>query len=234
MRRVTRRARRWFGLILSALRARGKTKYFCIGRNKTGTTSLKVAFLELGFIVGDQRIAEQLHDKFYFRSIFRPIVWYCLTAQVFQDVPFSCPETFKHLDKAYPGSKFILTVRDSPDQWYQSILSFHTKKYGKDGRSPTAAQLKNAKYKWYRRGVPYNVVKLHGTPDTNPYDPSIMKAHYEAHNRSVIDYFRDRPEDLLVINVGNPDDWIRFLRFVGKTSRRSSFPWKKKTEDLPG
>jgi hypothetical protein len=86
------------------VRSRGKVKYFCIGRNKTGTTSLKLTFLDLGFPVGHQRAAEILFDRHYFAGEFRPIINYCRSARVFQDVPFSCPETFKHLDKAAPGS----------------------------------------------------------------------------------------------------------------------------------
>jgi hypothetical protein len=95
-------------------KAAGKVKVFCIGRNKTGTTSLKRAFEDLGYPVGDQRKAEILTGKHYFDGNFQPIIDYCKTAQVFQDVPFSYPETYKYLDKAYPGGKFILTLRDDP------------------------------------------------------------------------------------------------------------------------
>ncbi|MGR9087962.1 MAG: hypothetical protein ACU841_12930, partial [Gammaproteobacteria bacterium] len=35
-------------LEINKYRVRNKTKYFCIGRNKTGTTSLKKAFEDLG------------------------------------------------------------------------------------------------------------------------------------------------------------------------------------------
>ncbi len=88
-------------------KAAGQVKCFCIGRNKTGTTFLKRAFENLGYPVGNQRKAEILTGKYYFEGNFQPIVAYCESAQVFQDVPFSYPETYKHLDKAYPGSKFI-------------------------------------------------------------------------------------------------------------------------------
>jgi len=59
-----------------ARKVRGKTKFFCIGRNKTGTTSLQVAFKELGFIVGRQRPAEILYDQYYYRGEFGPIIEY--------------------------------------------------------------------------------------------------------------------------------------------------------------
>lgn len=141
--------------------AQDKAKYFCIGRNKTGTTSLKKAFEDLGFPIGDQRTAELLADKYYFEKNFLPIIKYCQSAQVFQDAPFSWPETFKHLDQAYPGSKFILTVRDNADQWHQSITRFHSKRFG-NGHLPSADQLRNAKY--INKGYMYKAVKQQGTP----------------------------------------------------------------------
>ncbi len=139
---------------------RGKTKYFCIGRNKTGTTSISKAFEDLGFIVGSQTLAEMLPDQNYFSGVFDPIIEYCKSARVFQDVPFSYPDTFKHLDAAYRGSKFILTVRDDADQWFQSITRFHANMFG-NGLVPTGDDLRNAKY--VKEGFAYNVVRVQGT-----------------------------------------------------------------------
>lgn len=210
-----------------SISSRNKTKYFCIGRNKTGTTSLKVAFEKLGYRVGRQRTAEILYDQFYFKSEFEPIVRYCQSAQVFQDVPFSCPETYKYLDKAFPGSKFILTVRDDAEQWYSSISRFHAKKFGKDGRIPTTEDLKKASY--VRRGFSYNTVLLHGTTDLDPYDKAAMMAHYKQHNRDVIEYFKDRPNDLLVLNLSEDGAYQKFLDFLDIKSSFTEFPWENRT-----
>jgi hypothetical protein len=213
--------------ILNRIRIRGKTKYFCIGRNKTGTTSLKKAFEDLGYVVGNQRAAELLYDKYYFEDNFDPIIKYCETAQVFQDVPFSCFNTLAHLDKAYPGSKFILTIRDSTDQWYNSITKFHAKKFGKGGRIPTAEDLKKATY--VRPGFMQNTMMLHETPESDPYNKEIMFAHYERHNADVLEYFKNRPDDLLVINLSDKDAYQKFVDFIGIDTAFDSFPWENKT-----
>lgn len=209
------------------IEAMSKTKIFVVGRNKTGTTSLKKAFEDLGFPVGDQRVAERLYQDYYFAGDFGPIIRYCKSAQVFQDVPFSAPDTFRHLDKAFPGSKFILTVRDDAEQWYQSISRFHAKKWGRGGRVPTTEDLKEAVY--IRKGAPYNTVRLHGTPDDDPYNKEIMIAHYQRHNQDVMDYFRDRPDDLLVINVSDPTAYQRLVEFLGVNSPYDDFPWVNRT-----
>ena len=100
----------------------GKPKIFCIGRNKTGTTSIKRAFQDLGYRVGKEETAFTFMHS-YAKRDFRPIIRFCRTAQVFEDIPFSLFYTYQAVDYAYPGSKFILTIRDSADQWVNSNYS---------------------------------------------------------------------------------------------------------------
>lgn len=208
--------------------ARDRRKIFVIGRNKTGTTSLRRAFEMLGFPTGDQRTAEWLYHRDYFGGRFDAILRYCHTAQVFQDVPFSCPGTFRYLDAAFPGSRFILTVRDSPEQWHQSLVRFHSRKFGRDGRIPTAEDLHQARY--CRKGFAYNTVRLHGTPDDDPYNPDVMMAHYRRHNRDVTEYFRERPKDLLVLNLAESGAYQRFLAFLGlPDDPAGDFPWENRS-----
>ncbi|WP_101676231.1 sulfotransferase [Alloalcanivorax mobilis] len=215
------------GDVRNRQQAKNKQKFFCIGRNKTGTTSLEKAFRDLRFVVGDQRRGELLADKYYFKGDFDPIIRFCKTAQVFQDVPFSYPETYKYLDAAFPGSKFILTIRDSPEVWYQSLTKFHTKRFGKNGKLPIGDDLLAAPY--VRRGFVYNTVRLHGTPDDDPYNKEIMIDHYIKHNQAVADYFIDRPDSLLVINVSKSDAYKKFIDFIGAESESRDFPWENKT-----
>lgn len=224
---VRKRKKELYQGFYARLKVRNKTKYFCIGRNKTGTTSLKKAFEDLGFIVANQRKAELLTDQYYFDGNFEPIIEFCKTAQVFQDVPFSYPETFKYLDKAYPGSKFILTIRNSADQWYRSLTRAHARQFGRGGYIPTAEDLQAATY--VRKGYMYNVVRVHGTSDKAPYDERTLTEHYERYNRCVREYFAGRPDDLLVINVAEPGAYQRFVEFVGVDSSYAEFPWENRT-----
>ena len=214
---------------ISFSRSLGRQKVFCVGQNKTGTTSLAKALKDLGFVVARQRPAEQLiHD--WLRRDFRTIIRFCYSAQAFQDVPFSLPYTFQALDMHFPGSKFILTVRDSPEQWYQSMTRFHAKVFG-NGRIPTYRDLKNASYCY--SGWAYEVTcAVYELPDDEPYDKRTMIDHYLAHNRSVIEYFRHRPDDLLVINVANEDAYRRFCEFLEKPCLRNAFPWENRTAEI--
>lgn len=212
--------------VKGTIKSKGHPKIFVIGLNKTGTTSLERAFLDLGYTVGDQRVSELLYDRYYFESEMGPILEYCRTAQVFQDVPFSKPETYKYLDEEFPGSKFILSIRDNSDQWYCSVVRFHAKTFGKGGRIPTVGDLREARY--VRPGFMYNVIRSYGTTEDDPYNRKTLKSYYDKYNRNVIEYFKDR-DDLLVINVSEKGAYQKFVKFLGVESPYDDFPWENRT-----
>jgi len=213
----------------SSVRVKGKPKIFCIGMNKTGTTSLEKAFKDLGFVVGDQKTAERLLHA-YQKKDFDSIVNYCHTAQVFQDFPFSFPETYKYLDKAFPNARFILSVRDTPGQWYNSVLKFHTKLFAK-GVKPTVEDLKNAKYVWI--GWTWETMKLlYGlNDDSEPYDKEQLIGSYTRYNNEVMKYFEGR-DNFLLINLSEEGAYRKFCSFLNITSKYDNFPWENKTSDL--
>lgn len=205
-------------------------KIFGIGNNKTGTTSLKKAMEDLGYKVGDQRQAELLHTEWAERN-FQPIINYCKSAEFFQDFPFSKPFTYVALDQAFPNSKFILSVRDDADQWYNSITKFHAKLWGKDGRVPTKEDLKNGNYIY--TGRPWEMNRLtYTTPEDNPYQKDLLVQSYIDYNNSVIEYFRHRPQDLLVLNLAEKNAYRKLCEFLGQPVTQEEFPWENKTSEL--
>lgn len=204
-----------------------KPKIFCVGANKTGTTSLKTAMADLGFVVGYQTKAEKLIPV-WARRKFDPIIKYCYSAQFFQDIPFSLPYSYIALDQAFPNSKFILTVRDDTEQWYNSITRSHAKIWGKNGRIPTAQDLKEANYH-YEGGVWNSFNLIFQTLPTDPYNREKFFEFYEQHNREVITYFRHRQDDLLILNVAEIGAYKKLCDFLGVVGKKSDFPWENKT-----
>jgi hypothetical protein len=196
-------------------------KIFVIGRNKTGTTSLAKSLTTLGYKLGDQRKAELLMEDWALRD-FKKIVKYCQKAEAFQDVPFSLDYTYQIMDYAFPGSKFILSVRSSSEEWYESLVKYHTKALAKN-RLPTADDLKNHPYRktgwlWRQQQLVY------GVDENSLYDKEIYIQHYKAHNKKVIEYFRYRPGDLLVLNVAEPDAMKSLCRFLGVKAKNFTMP----------
>jgi len=192
-------------------------KVFVIGRNKTGTTSLARALEILGYRIGNQRRAELLMEDWGKRE-FRRIINYCHSADAFQDVPFSYPYTFQALDSAFPGSKFILSIRESAEVWYQSLVRFHSKRLEKrigEFRTPNFEDIKNDPYVY--PGYLWRVRQLVGVgAENDPWLEVEMKQYYERHNEMVVDYFRNRPQDLLILNIGGSDSMHKLCLFLGK------------------
>ncbi|MEO6421592.1 MAG: sulfotransferase [Candidatus Nitrotoga sp.] len=201
-------------------------KIFCIGRNKTGTTSLEIALKSLGFRMGNQAQGEMLLDD-WARRDFRRIVTLCKTADAFQDVPFSMPWTFQALDLAFPGSRFILTVRDTPDDWYQSLIRFHTKIVGKC-RIPTADDLRDFNYRY--KGFLWRSAQInYGVNEHTLYNKELYTGHYMWHNQMVMNYFVFRPQDLLVLNLKDSESMLKLCNFLQVPYTGQSMPHENKS-----
>lgn len=215
-------------LIAMGIARRKQSKIFCIGFNKTGTTSIKTMLDGLGYRLGNQGRGEELLGAWYRRD-FAPIAQYCKSAQAFQDVPFSLPFTFTFLDQRFPLSKFVLTERDNPAQWYDSLVRFHSQRWARGPGVPAVDDLRNASYRY--RGFAYDYQKfVYNTPDDDLYNEAALTASYLRHNQHVRDYFRSRPDRLIVINVSRQPDFHRLCEFLEVTSSEQDFPWVNRTE----
>jgi len=159
-------------------------KVFCIGFHKTGTTSMHWALHRLGYRVAscygdalnqvDTKILTDIADKRL----------KCFDA--FEDQPW--PVLYKYLDVKCPGSKFILTVRDSRS-WLGSME--------RQFRSRCICLHEYI----------YQVKSVRGNQDA-------YVARFERHNAEVTDYFRLRPNDLLSLDLSHGNTWEKICGFL--------------------
>ena len=170
-----------------------RPKVFCIGFHKTGTSTLDVALQKLGYRVKgsvhtkDPDIADKVYD-----------LAHTLVPQydAFQDNPW--PVLYKEMDEAYPGSKFIMTIRSS-ESWIRSqVKDFAT----------TDTPMRQWIY-----GV--------GHPQGNE---ERFVQRYERHNREVVEYFKNRPDDFIVMDLPGGDGWEKLCDFLGHDVPDEPFP----------
>jgi len=162
-----------------------KSKIFGIGLAKTGTTSLNDAFAILG--ISSIGCPDSISAIRKFDAATDGIV----AAQ------------FEELDRAYPGSKYIYTVRDR-ESWVKS----YTRHY----------QRKQASL----QGHEELTKSLYGTTGT---EEDVLLDAYDRHERHVLEYFRNRPDDLLIIDIcGGSADWQALCDFLGKPVPNEPFP----------
>ena len=200
-------------------------KIFCIGQNKTGTSSLERLLTLFGFMMGDQPVGEVLSLDWLIDRNAERIIRYCYTADAFQDVPLSCPGLYKELDKAFPDSIFILTVRNSPDEWFNSLARFHTKLFSSDpNRLPNEDDLNSVTYLY--KGYALEVFRhLYGYPKIPLYDRDAYKNHYIMDNDEKRIYFKERPNNFIEINLAIKDDFRRLCEFLSVETNINGFPW---------
>jgi len=172
-----------------------KGKIIGVGYQKTGTSSLREALKILGYEVKDttpRALIPILNGNW--NKVLRMIRDY----DALEDTPWY--KIYKELDGLLPGSKFILTTRDS-ESWYRSV-------------NRHIGDLRAAHHEWiYGRGK--------GLPKD---DKENTISVYENHNSEVLDYFRDRPGDLLLLDFTKGDKWEKLCEFLGKEVPDVPFP----------
>jgi len=173
-----------------------RQRVFCIGLGKTGTTSLKEALKILGF-----------------RTIRLPLQWQGIT-DFDAALPGISAAMYKDLDAAYPGSKFILTVRDV-ERWLKSSQrDIERKKDMIQDRVDERLKIQ---------------MLLYGTAT---FDKEKFRRAYLEHERKVLDYFADRPDDLLVFDITTNADWDRLCAFLNVPVPEVPFPYVNKAAEL--
>jgi hypothetical protein len=134
LRYLGRPANRDESVLLEKARARnaskrGFDKIFCIGANKTGTTSLERVLRDLGFRLPRQETQEEKLTHVISTGEWTNFRDFCSKYQAFQDLPFSVEDVYVACDALFPSSKFILTLRDD-DAWFSSLVRFHKQIFG--------------------------------------------------------------------------------------------------------
>jgi len=171
------------------------------GFHKTGTSTLSAALNILGYRVkGISKRPLIPIIKENYSKVKKMLKNY----DAVQDTPWFY--IYKELDELFPDSKFILTIRDE-ESWYKSVK----KQIG---------GLRSAQDEWiYGRGK--------GLPKDNK--ENTIKV-YQQHNREVKDYFKNRPDDLLVLNFKNGDEWEKLCDFLNQEIPNKPFPHYNKSK----
>jgi len=176
----------------------GAPKIFGIGLSKTGTSSLAQALQILGF-----RTLDNMGASRYVAGDLSSIDLEKVEAHdALTDTPI--PSFYRELDRRYPGSKFILTVRER-EGWLKSCMKQFSLRFAESQSEPNKRLF----------------VDLYGT---NVFDAEKFARGYDRFVVGVTEYFRDRTDDLLVLNVTAGEGWERLCPFLAKPVPDIPFP----------
>jgi hypothetical protein len=192
---------------LGARRA-GSPKVFGIGLSRTGTTSLTRALEVLDYAaVHYPRIADEVAHARYDLAVLEEV-------DAITDTPVAA--IYPHLDAHYPGSKFVLTVRDK-DDWLDACERYFAVKEAADRGTPKEEELR------------FYFLVVYGC---DGFHRERFSWVYDAHRRNVEHHFRGRPEDLLIFDVTAGDGWEKLCPFLGKPVPDLPFPHANSLPDF--
>lgn len=187
------------------------TKYFIIGLNKTGTSSIRDA-LELSLKSKPSLpIIRKMFDekKFHFDAKGIPYILnftdslirdYDFT--IFKDRPWNTG-CYKNLKKKYNDAKFILTIRDQEEWWtsvenWLSLKAKWAKKLNEDDK------IKNLTWKMKEYNTHFNSDALNKDNYIN---------YYNTYNNSVLEYFKDKP-NFYTLHLNKDFNWINIQKII--------------------
>ena len=175
----------------------GNAKIFGIGLSKTGTTSLYAALNMLGFNCGTYRHMRALGLEDWFKGDFR--FDYLADYDAVTDLPLG--SFYPQLFNRYPGSRFILTIRDKA-AWMKSC----ERQLGKPPEDEFSRKTRLVTY------------------GTEKFCRERFEYVYEVHQMNVDWFFRDCPDSLLTLDVVGGEGWEVLCPFLGVELPGDAFP----------
>lgn len=166
---------------------------YCIGLSRTGTTSFS-DFMKLeGYNIIHYPNETQLFGGF---------------GDGASDIPVALH--YKKLDKMYPNSKFIYTIRDN---WADAVEPYFLRKKGRVNQASSQLEIRR---------------KVYGDVDWNR---GLYTQAYTRHDKDVREYFKDRSDDLLILDIIGGDPVKKLTDFLEFEPKRNEFPKSNARKD---
>jgi len=175
-------------------------KIFGIGLPKTGTSSLNESLKILGF--------RSRHNPLDLRALSYNYGVYQYARDDWDALTNFGEHFYPQLDRNYPQSKFILTIRDK-DAWLSSAG------------------------KWFSRpqeNPPIDDKCCLETFGCVRFQYERFSYVYDLHRKNAEGYFRNRPGDLLILDCSRSDAWRKLCEHLGQPVPDRPFPHLKEGE----
>lgn len=217
------------------------SKIFCIGANKTGTTSLAATLEIMGYSLANQ-IDQEIHiSKQTYLGNYEPLKEYVEKYEVFQDIPFSVDNFYIVADSLFPNSKFILTERNS-EKWFESVVNYDKKKYNLDKLDFSNDSDLNKKFFYLFEGyrkmtMERSIIDFEENNLVYRWNLLYNKEHlikiYETRNKEIKKYFLNRNRSFLILDLDKDKDTKKLCEFLNIPIKYNfEFPHLNKTSDL--
>jgi hypothetical protein len=184
---------------------------FCVGLNRTGTTTLGDAcailgMRRLGWVRSGGGQGSHFLLKDWWRGDIDHLIEVASGFDTLEDLPW--PLVYAEMSTAFPDARFVLTRRRSTDVWLRSQINHVAEK---------------GRYGMHRR--------IYGSSDPTA-DPQLYRAYYERHNDDVRTFFAGT-DRLLEVCWEEKDGWPELCGFLGVPVPDVAFPHSNPTGWTP-
>jgi Sulfotransferase domain len=189
-------------------------KVFGIGLSRTGTLSLTKALCLLGLRAVHYPSDEDTQLE-YFRFFGEATPQFRLhileQCDAITDTPVCV--VYQQLDRAYPGSRFIITIRDratwlnSCAHWWETVIM------------PLAQDHENRQFVRFLHMINE---RLYGVSN---FEEKAFSNTYDAYHDGVYKYFASRKDDLLKLDICGGEGWLELSGFLKMRIPNIPFPY---------
>ncbi|MFJ8473699.1 sulfotransferase family protein [Kitasatospora sp. NPDC094011] len=181
------------------------TKVFGVGLSRTGTRSLTAALGVLGYDV-----VHYPADPATYRTLLAGSARFPLLDSRDGITDITVVPYYQDLDAAWPGSRFVLTVREE-ESWLRSCRTHW-------GRPTPDAPDRSETHLDVQRFLRTAVYGCHA------FHRERFRRVYRRHVADVARYFAEREDDLLVLDIVGGEGYERLAPFVGVPVPDRPFP----------
>jgi hypothetical protein len=196
-----------------------KPKVFGLGLSRTGTRSLTAALHLLGWDTVHYPV-----DRAALEALMRGDVGFPHLERYDGMTDITVSPYFEDLDAAYPGSKFVLTVRDE-EGWLKSCENHWASRPAFQEAPPPGKDVGPEEHRTHMEIRRFLRAAVYASYDF--HRERFLRA-YRRHVEAVKAYFADRPDDLLVLAIAHGEGFEKLAPFLGVPTPNQPFPHKGK------
>ena len=208
-------------------------KCFCIGSNKTATTSLDGIMQHVLGFKSNQAEVETYASIQCMRGNYDPLKQIISEYDFHNDIPVSQGNIYAILDAIFPNSKFILTTRETQD-WSKSFATFYAKYFYDALLKDTSNQFFQEQTQFPGYGASWVMHFWNSELDilrnefidlgsretgqkqiaTNKEFLQAISKKFDNRNQEIVNFFSLRKKDLLVIDITKSNSIKALLEFL--------------------
>lgn len=182
-----------------------KKKIFGIGLSQTGNESLTLALNMLGF-----NVAYAPDDEVTLTELIAGNNGLTILKEFDGITDITVATFYAQLDELFPDSKFILTIRDK-ESWSKAVEA----QFGQPVFEGLPSNENTMLLRKRLRTAVYGIYSFDKQQFSNVYD---------LHYKNVIEYFTNRPESLLILNIYAGEGWEKLCKFLNSPVLDKPFP----------